>query len=113
MDVININHTEIVKLERHNKIVDKVMREFAKRLDITPFEIREYNKKPHISDIRYLYCKLRHDMHGVTFKDVGRELGRSHSTVWYGVQRINNLLDYKDKNTVALWSKVRDIGELL
>ena len=113
MNIINIEYTEIVNIERDMTIEEKVMHEFTKRLKITPKQIMEHNKEPLISDIRYLYCKLRYDMHGVTFKTVGLELGRSYSTVWYGVHRINDLLDRNDEIILDLWNKVKDIGELL
>ena len=89
---------------------NRVLNEFAKRLDVTPMQIIQHNKSSHICDIRHLYCKLRHDRHGETYSATGREIGRAHATVKYGVSRINDLLDMNDKKIVAMWNRVRDIS---
>ena len=100
----------INELLEHTK--NSVMSEFAKRIGVEPKQIIERNKGTHITDIRHLYCKLRYDMHDLTYTATGREIGRSHSTVKYGVERINSLLRYNDKIIVELWNKVKNIPEL-
>ncbi len=89
---------------------NKVMIEFAMQFNITPMQIIEPNKSSQISDIRHLYCKLRHDWHGVNYSATGREIGRSHATVKYGVMRINELLKLNDKKIVSMWSRVKNIS---
>ena len=91
---------------------NKVMDEFARRLDVTPLQIKEPNKSSHICDVRHLYCKLRHDWHGVNYSATGREIGRAHTTVKYGVKRINKLLMKNDKKILKMWNRVRDISGL-
>lgn len=93
-----------------NLIGKRVMKEFAKRLDVTPHQIMEHSKKQRISDIRNLYCKLRHDEHGVNYTATGREIGRSSATVNHGVRRINDLLSLKDEKIVKMWDMVKDIS---
>ena len=100
------SHTDYKSARAENR----VMNEFAMRLNITPMQIIEHNKSAHISDIRQLYCKLRHDWHGVTYSATGREIGRAHATVKYSVMRINELLYLNDKKTVEMWNRVRDIS---
>ena len=94
-----------------------VMIEFAMLLNITPMEIIKHNKSSQISDIRYLYCKLRHERHGVGYSATGREIARAHTTVKYGISRINDLLFMKDKRIAEMWKRVRNIpgyeGELI
>ena len=87
-----------------------VMNEFAMRLNITPMQIIKKNKSGQISDIRQLYCKLRHDSHGVSYSATGREIGRAHTTVKYAVMRINDLLHMNDKKIVEMWNRVRNIS---
>ena len=89
---------------------NRVMNEYAMRLNITPMEIIQYNNRAHISDIRHLYCKLRHDRHGVTYSETGREIGRAHATVKYAVMRINDLLNMNDKKIMKMWNRVRYIS---
>ena len=89
---------------------NRVLHEFAKRLNVTPMQIIEKNKHAYISDIRHLYCKLRYDMHGVNYSVIGREIGRTHTAVRYGAQRIDILLLVNDKRTVEMWNKVKDIS---
>ena len=101
---------EKIKNEQLKRSENRVMNEFAKRMNVTPMQIIKHNKSSQISDIRHLYCKLRHDRHGVTYSATGREIGRAHATVKYGVMRINDLLFLKDKKTIELWNKVRDIS---
>ncbi|NLC49673.1 MAG: hypothetical protein GX762_04790 [Bacteroidales bacterium] len=101
-----------INIELHENCENWVMYEFAKRLGITPMQLIAPNKKPRISDVRQLYCKLRYELHGLTFVELGEELGRAHTTVRYGVLRINDLLRLNDKRTLAMWNRVRDISEL-
>ena len=112
MKVINIAYTEIVNTTRTKNFNNKVLHEFAKRLNVTAMQIKESNKCPHMSDIRQLYCKLRYERHGVNYSVIGREIGRSPATVKYSVEHINDLLHYKDKKLLALWNKVKDISGL-
>lgn len=101
-------HLELIECKENT-----VLKEFAMILEVTPEQIREENKKPALSEMRYLYFKLRCEMHGITFSAAGRELSRSPATVKYGLKRINELLHQKDKIIVAMWNQVKNIGELL
>ena len=88
---------------------NRVLHEFAKQLNVTPMHIIEQNKNRHISDIRQLYCKLRYEMHGANYSAIGREIGRTHTAVRYGILRINDLLFLKDRNIVTKWNRVKNI----
>ena len=88
---------------------NKVLKDFAKRLKITPMQIIEKDKNRTISDMRQLYCKLRHEMHGVTLIELAQEIDRDPTTVRYSIMRINDLLMMKDRRMVALWKKVKNI----
>ena len=95
----------------HDLSNNRVLYEFAKRLNITPMQLIKPSKCAQISEVRHLYCKLRHDKHRVSYSATGREIARAHSTVKYSVTRINNLLYFKDKRIVKLWNRVKDISE--
>ena len=101
METITENQLEISQ----NKVID----EFAKRLEVTPMQIIERNTKSSISDIRHLYCALRYQCHGATYSDIASEIDRSPATVMYAVRRITDLLNMGDKKITALWRKVKDI----
>ena len=88
---------------------NKVLNEFAKRLNVTPMQIIEQNKHSFISDIRHVYCKLRYEMHGSTFSDIAHEIDRTYTAVRSGVMRINNLLEANDHKIVTMWNRVKDI----
>ena len=92
------------------RIENKVLSKFAKRLNVTPKQIIQHNKHSDISDIRHLYCKLRHDKHGLSYSAAGREIDRSSATARYGAMRINKLLRLNDKKTVEMWNRVKDIS---
>ena len=100
-----------IKNETHERTESKVMNEYAKRFNVNSMQIIEQNKSAHICSIRHLYCKLRHDKHGLSYSATGREIGRCHSTVKYAVTRINKLLLINNKTMMAMWNKVRDISE--
>ena len=106
-------HTKLVlsKAETYKRRQpeNKALIEFAKLLNVTPTDITAKSKCSDITDIRHLYCKLRYEMHGLTYLRIGCEIGRHHSTVRYGILRINNLLFYNDKNISAMWNRVKDI----
>ena len=106
------NHMKNTKNQLLMRNENRIMNEYAMRLNITPMEIIQYNNRAHISDIRHLYCKLRHDWHGVNYSATGREIGRAHTTVKYGVKRINKLLMKNDKKILKMWNRVRDISGL-
>lgn len=113
--ITNLNqkktHMKTIKNETLERNENWVMNEFAKRFDVNPMQIIEQNKSAHICSIRHLYCKLRHDKHGISYSATGREIGRCHSTVKYAVTRINKLLLVNNKRMIAMWNKVRDISE--
>ena len=90
----------------------KIIEVFAILLGVTPEQILEENKKRNLTNIRHLYCKLRHEMHGANYSKIGREIGRSHSTVKYGVERINRLIMKGDKNIIRMWNRVEHIPEI-
>ena len=86
-----------------------VMGEFARRMAVSPMEIIARNKSAQISEIRHLYCKLRHDAHGVSCSEIAREIGRTFDTVKYGVNRINDMLLIGDQRVMEMWDGVKDI----
>ena len=88
---------------------NKVLIEFAKLMGVTPIQIKAKNKIRQMSDMRHLYCKLRYEMHSVTYSAIGREIDRHAATVRYGVVRINNMLLLNDRKIVAMWNRIKDI----
>ena len=100
-----LEHTKIKVLDEN-----RVLTEFAKRLNVTPMQIIEKNRIRHMCDIRHLYCKLRYEMHGATYSEVAHEIDRSHVTVRYAVMRINNMLEVNNSKIVAMWNGVKDIA---
>ena len=100
-----IKSTNELQKESENKVII----DFAKQFNVTPMQIIQQNKRPQISDIRHLYCKLRCEKHGVSYSATAREIGRSHTAVRYAVKRINNMLCKNDEKIVAMWEKVKDV----
>lgn len=92
-----------------NDTENKVLMEFAKLFNVTPTEITEQNKNRHLSDIRHLYCKLRYEMHGASYSTIAREIDRTHTTVKYGIMRVNNLIHVNEKKIVTMWNRAKNI----
>ena len=88
---------------------NKVLKEFAKQLKITPMQIIGKENSRKISDMRQLYCKLRYDMHGLTLIELAQEIDRDPTTVRYSIMCINDLLAMKERRIVAMWKKVKNI----
>ena len=105
---IVIDYLEVVEFTLVKNNENRVLNEFAKRLKVTPKQILEHNKTPYFSEIRQLYCKLRSEMHGISYSETAREIGRTHTSVINGVKRINDLLFWKDRNIVKMWNRVKD-----
>ena len=103
---------ENIKNKLHEPTDNKVMIQFAKRFGISPMQIISQDKCSHISDIRHLYCKLRYECHDLTYAEIGHEISRSITAVYYGVNRINDLLRAKNKKIVTMWKRVKNIGDL-
>lgn len=110
MEILIVDHFEIVGNKQLDNCYKGVMLEFTKRLGLKPKEIIEHNKKPHISEIRQLYYKLRVEMHGMSYSATGREIGRTHTAVMRGVERINDLIFWKDEKVVKMWNMVKDVS---
>jgi hypothetical protein len=91
---------EYIIYELLNTTENKVLIEFAKLFNVTPAQIIEQNKNRHLSDIRHLYCKLRHEMHGANYSTIAREINRTHTTVRYGIMRVNDLIYVNEKKIV-------------
>lgn len=90
----------------------KIIEVFALLMGVTPAQIIKKNKSSQITNIRHLYCKLRHEMHGANCSVIGREINRSHSAVKRGIVRINKLILKKDKNILSMWERVKHIPEI-
>ena len=90
----------------------KIIEVFALLLGVTPAQIIEKNKSRQITNIRQLYCKLRHEMHGANCSVIGREIDRTHAAVRKGVMRINKQILKKDKNVLSMWQRVKHIPEI-
>ena len=88
---------------------EKIMIDFTTLLGVTPMEMIAKDKTMRITIIRHLYCKLRYEMHSVTYSAIGREIDRHAATVRYGVMRINNMLLLNDRKIVAMWNRIKDI----
>lgn len=97
------------KFQKEKECNKRVLIEFTKLLNITPAQLIEENKNQIICEMRHLYCKLRCDIHKVSFATTGIEINRHCSTVGKGVRRINNLLSFEDERVVAIWNLVKDI----
>ena len=98
--------TEIKLLEA---IEHKALNEFAELLGVTPEEIIAKDTRSHISDIRHLYCKLRHEKHDVNYSKIGREINRTHTAARHAVFRIDDLFSIKDVKIEAMWNRVKNI----
>ena len=101
-----------IEKEPHENFDNRVLKEFAKRMLISPIQLVQHNKRQHISDLRQLYCKLRHEKHDVNYAALGREIERDASSVREAVWSINNKLSYNDKKILEMWESVKDISEI-
>ena len=68
--------------------------------------LRSTQKSKTVSEARQVAMYLMKTMLGASTPDIGRELGRDHSTVIHGCKKIENLL--KDQNT-GIQDNIRDI----
>ena len=100
---------EKINIEVYKRNWESIINDFTNRLNVRPIDIIEHNKRNDISEIRKLYCKLRYEVHMVSYNKIGHEIGRVHSTVIYSVESINNLLILKEPSIVEMWNKVKDI----
>ena len=95
-----------------NKKQNKIMiHKFSKLLGVTPEQMIEKNRKSEMTEIRCLYAKLRHEKQDQTFESIGRELERSHATVWHAVRKANDLLNLNDPALTKKWLIVRGLRE--
>ena len=90
----------------------KTLEVFALLMGVTPAQIIKKNKSSQITNIRHLYCKLRHEMHGANYTEIGREISITHSAVRRGIERINKLIFKKNKNIIKMWERVKHIPEI-
>ena len=111
MIIFIIDYQEIVQYDELETSENKIMQEFANRLGFTTQQILEPNKKTHMAELRHLYCKLRSENHSESFSVIARELGRSHTAVIRGLERINALYNTNDELTVERWNKVKNIPQ--
>ena len=88
---------------------ESILNDFANSLNIDSIQIIEQNKKNDISDIRKLYCKLRYEVHMVSYQKIGNEIDRVHTTIMHAVSTINCSLELNAPTVVEMWNKVKDI----
>ena len=97
-----------------NKLIimaqNDVLVELAKLFNVSPAQIIREGKDTRICDIRHIYCKLRHEMHGVSFTEIANEIGRTHAGVSYAIARINGLLGIDDIKISNMWNSAKKIN---
>ena len=73
---------EILIENRPSEItVDNVLNEVANGFGVTPHEIRSANRNAPISLARKIAIYVLREVKGMTYKEIGEELQRNHSTV--------------------------------
>ena len=83
-----------------------ILSEVCRFYSLDESSIRSNQKNKAVSEARQVTMYLLKTMVGMSTPDIGRELGRDHSTVVYGCKKMETLL--KDQNT-GLQDNIRDI----
>lgn len=90
-------------------IINIILIEFAKLLNINPIDIKRKNKKRDVTEIRNLFYKLCYETFELSFTVIANEMDRSVSTVTRGLRHVNDLFDLKDPTIELIWNMVKDI----
>lgn len=82
--------------------------EFCDILDVNEHDILGRSRSNEISIIRHIYFWLMYKS-GYNYSEIGRLSGRSHATIMYSVQAVNNALEVTDRNVLDILDKVKHL----
>lgn len=88
-----------------------MIHKFSKLLGVTPEQIIEKNNRQAITEIRFLYAKLRHSKQGYNYSEIGREIKRTPATIMHAVNRVDELLSLNDAEVLRKWNIVKSLRE--
>lgn len=83
--------------------------DFAKLVKISEDDILGRKRDSEISDARHLYWYFLKEKAGFSLSEIARMNDRNHSTVHYGINRMNDLISNGDIRICSWWKKVRDM----
>ena len=87
----NIAAAEIYAM-RGEKFIPNIIDAYCHRFDIDKDALLQHNKNPErIETLELLWLFMRR--YGYTYKRIAHETGRTHGTVYSGIQTIENLID--------------------
>ena len=97
---------EILIENRPSEItVDNVLNEVANSFGVTSADIRSANRNASISMARKITIYVLREVKGMTFKEIGDELKRNHSTINLSYQDVVKLL----KTNIELKAKIEEL----
>lgn len=87
-----------------------MIEQLAERIGASTSDIIGVSRKQEIATARELSWKFLREAGGYTLDRIARIFGRNHSTIYYGINRANNLLMSNDFLATSIWQKISSIN---
>lgn len=83
---------------------------FSQSLGLDPMDVLGTSREHPLPLARQLYWKCLRENARYTLKKIGRLSDRHHTTIYSGINKVNDLLSVNDQLTVEMWRKVKGIS---
>ncbi len=98
---------DMVEEEYHPLTETEIVRVVTEYFNISASDVKSRSRSENVVMARYIIADLLFEMLGLTLNAIGRIIKRDHSTVSYGISKIQKLkeTDYKTQNLIKFLEK--------
>jgi chromosomal replication initiation ATPase DnaA len=86
----------------------KVMQSVCIACDVTPAQLLSTSREGDIKDARHMLVYVLRQHYALRYSEIGRRLGRDHSTAINSYQRMSEFLEY-DKGVQKIYNTVKEL----
>jgi chromosomal replication initiation ATPase DnaA len=86
----------------------KVMQSVCIACDVTPAQLLSTSREGDIKDARHMLVYILRQHYALRYSEIGRRLGRDHSTAINSYQRMSEFLQY-DKGVQKIYNTVKEL----
>lgn len=91
--------------------VDMIVREVARTFMVSPEDLKSKKRDSPISEARQVAIYVVHKITSMTYKNLGKEFGRDHSTIVYSLKQVENNMNSNPKFKATVQDIIKNIKD--